>query len=1298
MPIRLSEITPKKPIRLSEIAGPPTPPGFVNKNWFTEPLHQPSSFQGPPPPRPRLQEFQDATARGTANVGSGLSQGIAGFLNLPTPGSPYAPAMRKSNQQAIEKARSDAALLWKVAKDPSIASKNKDLASKALNLIGETIPYITATTAAFVSAGPMGAFAVGSLVEGNSAYRTALDDGVDPGKAKKIGIGVGIVSGAIESFGGKGTEMLLNKATAKLKSKAAKGAAVFGTGTIVEALEEAGQEVAAITGEETYRDVDWSERVDRTLSAAAGGAFLGGAMRGASMAGRGLSRPPVAPMTSQTDVAQLKPPVLGKQGAEISKGLPPIQEPDLLSKLSPPARARYEELQKKKAKKPVRLSDITPAKAEDEVDGLGRTAAQRRQQTQRVGLERSRPITEMSEDERIKIGVRPGQTEVVVYRGVGNVEGAVLERGDFVTPDKKAAKSIYGPNVIQDTVNVKDLRYFRGEQRIGNALTPVLELVYAPAKAEGEVVDRKKMGFKAGRLAIEEVGEKPLGINVTDAQERAWSKKYHAAKVRIYNKLVQAPTKAEGEVKQPWEKSDLATAPNIPIGNVKAEKQTGGKWKLMFRGTRNEVFQGELFNSASEARQFFKAQKLKAQNALGVDKENPFIDADTATKEMLLKQFYQEGVSPDIRSSYEKLKESFTKQEAEDFMPITGILDKQIAHAEKAPAKAEATPAPAKVAKPVTEGEPEWSGGQDPITLILRAAKETKALAPEVIEKQSKEKSKRVGKAAGMAKSKKGTAESAIGKSTGALKGELTEYRLFEPIRELLHPEVVDNAFRAIQEKFENGGLDYFGMLDTYDAFRKLIDGYALTLREAALIEKMFGKEMGKVARSHVPWGDKIWAILSEVVNIPRTMLASYDQSGILRQGRALGQINPSEFIEMAQNYHSAFWSNDAAERIEKEYMADPYYKEVTKDRHTGPKGKVQRNATGKGLEIVSWGTTMGEAFERSERFLAAGLLERIPVLGIGIRASERSFVTALNAFRMAIYSKIRTEQTKQGKKPTLQERLILAARINDLTGRSNIAKTKATKAMAPYLNALFSPRFSISRIKPVISLPTDVYRSMRDGKFREELKMNTGAMTSLIATNLAIMFLLKLADEDDKIEIDPDLRSANGGKVKIGDTRIDLWSGYLQPAQLFTRLAASLGGKDNRKSQNGQYYYMPVPKLLYQFGRSKANPVMGLVIDVASGSTFYGEPVGTPPKGAAGEVMTEMGVPKWVQGVSKETWNRMIPLVIQDTNDAYREEGIPMAVTAAILSFYGAGVQSYPPYERKGRTSRRRRSRPTYR
>jgi len=257
------------------------------------------------PTRSRWDEFVDAVARGTARVGSAGMQLMASMGRGPLPTAPGMPVPKplplqhKAKEELVAKGFEDKAkFLWEVSKNPGLAARNKDLASKALNLIGETIPYITATTAAYTAGGTMGGFMAGSLVEGNISYRNTIDHFIKQNKGKPltpeqlkqaetIGVGVGLVAGAVEAFGGKGAEKLLLKATSKLKSKLAKAGAVFTVGTVVEALEEGAQEVAQITGEETYRDVDWNERVNRTLGSMAGGAFLGGAMRGGSMAAKG---------------------------------------------------------------------------------------------------------------------------------------------------------------------------------------------------------------------------------------------------------------------------------------------------------------------------------------------------------------------------------------------------------------------------------------------------------------------------------------------------------------------------------------------------------------------------------------------------------------------------------------------------------------------------------------------------------------------------------------------------------------------------------------------------------------------------------------------------------------------------------------------------------------------------------------------------------------------------------------------------------------------------------------------------
>jgi hypothetical protein len=174
--------------------------------------------------------------------------------------------------------------------------------------------------------------------------------------------------------------------------------------------------------------------------------------------------------------------------------------------------------------------------------------------------------------------------------------------------------------------------------------------------------------------------------------------------------------------------------------------------------------------------------------------------------------------------------------------------------------------------------------------------------------------------------------------------------------------------------------------------------------------------------------------------------------------------------------------------------------------------------------------------------------------------------------------------------------------------------------------------------------------------------------------TNFLVMFVIKMLDDEDKFKIETDLRSSDGGKIRYGNSRFDLWSGYLQPAQLLVRLATG-----QKKTQAGEIIKANRGRIIEDFGRSKANPIVGLIIDAYTGRTFYGGRFGGPPKGRPGEVMTKYNVPSWLQGVSKEVWNRMVPLVIQDAADALADAGIPMAVTAGMFSFFGGGTQTYP-------------------
>jgi len=153
---------------------------------------------------------------------------------------------------------------------------------------------------------------------------------------------------------------------------------------------------------------------------------------------------------------------------------------------------------------------------------------------------------------------------VIIYRGAPKEQTKIVP-GDFVTTNKQLAKDYAGTGIVLE----KEVR-----------MADVLDDSTDPLQEEYIYKPKPKPAHRASS-ALEPTPQQ------TPAQK----------------------------TKEPWETSDLKTNPNLSIDYLQAKKQLGGRYRLFFRGTRNEVFQGEDFRSAAEARNFFKAQKIKAQEA-----------------------------------------------------------------------------------------------------------------------------------------------------------------------------------------------------------------------------------------------------------------------------------------------------------------------------------------------------------------------------------------------------------------------------------------------------------------------------------------------------------------------------------------------------------------------------------------------------------------------------------------------------------------------------------------------------------
>lgn len=582
-------------------------------------------------------------------------------------------------------------------------------------------------------------------------------------------------------------------------------------------------------------------------------------------------------------------------------------------------------------------------------------------------------------------------------------------------------------------------------------------------------------------------------------------------------------------------------------------------------------------------------------------------------------------------------------------------------------AEAKAEPAPTEPVAP--------NDANGLLAKLKSALDNAKDIAPSVEEEQEETLSQEVGKAVGIKTTylKKGVrAKEALGRSTSALQGPQAQYdQLYESIRDDLGKETIEAIENRIAtdpnlKYFE--GLELVGTDQKPGLFDKLIDGSALTLREAEVLERYFGLEVGKIARKRVPWSTRAWQEMLAVANIPRTLMASLDQSGILRQARRLGQEYPVEWVKMFTNYQRTFFSEGAAQELQKKLQDSPYYKDAKKA----------------GLQLLSFGNINTPVEELEERYMAARLLEWIP----GIRASERSFVVSLNALRLAVYEKVLhgiqgdKQEISPGskifryskRKMSASEKKHLASQINNLSGRTAIPEF--LKEFAPVLNAVFfSPRFTLSRLADIWSLPGGVYRSVAEGRFRPELKMELVSAASMIVTNLLLQALVSAIDDD--WEMETDIGSADFGKMKHRNFRIEPWAGYVQSVRLIGQLITL-----HRKTVAGEEYSVTKKDLLKQFVRSKESPIASLVTDWLVGETMTGRPFGAVPVGKEGEFLSEIGIPKEYQGAALEVWNRIAPLTAQDTADALAVEGYPHALIAMGLGFFGAGVQTYEPSE----------------
>lgn len=417
---------------------------------------------------------------------------------------------------------------------------------------------------------------------------------------------------------------------------------------------------------------------------------------------------------------------------------------------------------------------------------------------------------------------------------------------------------------------------------------------------------------------------------------------------------------------------------------------------------------------------------------------------------------------------------------------------------------------------------------------------------------------------------------------------------------------------------------------------RRATEGRTPTPSEVALFRRTFGDRMAdNVADSeNTNILHKLWQLGMDIYNTPRSIMASFDLSAPFRQGLVAAGGHP---IIFAKNFKPMI----QAARKEENYLG------IMEDIATRPNYGLAEQADLAIMDVHGTGARREEAFPVS-------LAERTPVLKHPIKGSSRAYSAFLSKLRMDIFDRMIEVAQAQGKDIHDPKFLkALGEYINTSTGRGKLPGDSAEKAMDLLNTFLFSPRLLASRFQ----ILNPYYHGKLYGMDPMVARYQTRAA---LATLGGISTMLYLAAQIPGVTVGLNPTSSDFGKIRFGNTRIDLAGGFQPLLVLYMRMARgeTTASSTGVTRKLGGYGGKDRAGLLARFMEGKMAPTPGVVRDLLHDhTTFVGEPM------------------TW----RKTAINLLTPLGPQGAYDVLKEDGYSAAAISLILSTIGFGVAAYP-------------------
>lgn len=469
--------------------------------------------------------------------------------------------------------------------------------------------------------------------------------------------------------------------------------------------------------------------------------------------------------------------------------------------------------------------------------------------------------------------------------------------------------------------------------------------------------------------------------------------------------------------------------------------------------------------------------------------------------------------------------------------------------------------------------------------------------------------------------------EAGLRASLAVLKGELPKAD-FEAVRPQFSEEEIGGLFDHIGN---HSNLRGFETLNAQIGLRKLLDGQLPTASEIKLLDKVFPPDFTKAALKHRTILSKMFEGGANALNLPRSLMSTFDLSAPFTQGFFM--VGRKEFWKSFGSMFKSFGSEEAFNGVMKNITDHPNYPWMEEGK-------------------LAISDIHGALADKEEQFMS-NWAEKIPLVGRGVKASERAYTAFLNKLRADTFNTIFENAKTAGLKPEDDPKFVtdLGKFINNATGRGDLGRFNAA---APVLSGvLFSPRLMAARVN---MLRPDTYITLHPEVRKEALK----ALFSSAAIATTVLGLAKTAGAD--VETDP--RSSDFGKVIVGNTRYNVTGGFNTYITLGARLATN-----ERKSLSGSVKEMGTEKsrfdgsgtrltTLGDFARSKASPIASFVGDYLAGSNMIGEPFET----------------------KKAIADRMIPMFMQDYYDLTKDQGFVKGSEMAVPGLFGVNASTYEP------------------